>query len=218
MFNLDKALELTIKARNDIAAISELEQMIKNAISEDVNRGKGTLKNFTTIRKMIRKATKDKPERVLLHGVWEQNGRQYYTNAYCLIELYTPMSGLPPVEEEVTLKPSDFFKENNYAQSTTIDAICKHRIKIQLKHAKAEVKAMKLKSVLSCTSGLYKIGESYYNVELLNDVISVIGSDELTALFKYEPNTPCILKSDKGRVFICPVFRKEPNNDAVDEL
>lgn len=207
MFNLDKALALIIQARenSDFNAILDLEYMIKAAIAEDVNRRRGTYKPYVAIKKMIQKCIKDNP-RPIMTGVWEQDGKQYYTNGYCLIELYTPVKELPKLDEDVTyLKPSDYFKENEYSQETQIDV---SQVKLQFKWAQAEVKAKKLDTILKSTYGLCKIGESYFNIGLINDIVSAISVNNLIALYNPTINTSCILKADNGRAFVMPIIQK----------
>lgn len=200
MLNLEKALSLTIKARQDIAATFELEQMIRDAIVAGINKNKSTYKPYIALKRILRKTIKADPGCINLHGVWYQNGKQYFSNGFYLIELYTPVEGLPQVAP--ALNPSDFFKEDEYTGFTIVDP---NQVKIQLKQARADVKANNLSTVIRSNNGLYKIGDSYFNVELLNDVISVIGSDNLIALTKPGPDKHCILKSQNGRAFVCPV-------------
>ena len=48
--NLNKALELTIQARNDFRATYELEELIKNEMAAEINRSKGTYKPYSTLK------------------------------------------------------------------------------------------------------------------------------------------------------------------------
>lgn len=193
--NLDKALELTIKARTDFRATYELEELIKEAMASEINRNKGNYKPYSALKKMIQKSIKDNPDE-RFHGVWVQDGKQYFCNRISLIELNSIIEGLPQNKKSPQELVS-LLNEKDFTEESSIDA---NQIKLQARQAHA------MKACNDMT--LYRIGASYYSVALLDAVISIIGSSGLTALYNQKPNQACILKSWDGRALICPVYKK----------
>lgn len=198
--NLNKALELTIQARNDFRATYELEELIKNEMAAEINRGKGTYKPYSTLKKMIQKSIKDNPYDERFHGVWMQDGKQYFCNRISLIELNSIIEGLPQNKKSPQELVS-LLNEKDFTEESSIDA---NQIKLQARQAHA---------MKACDDmALYRIGASYYSVALLDAAISIIGSNELTVLCRRYPNQACLLKSQNGRALICPVWKKGAQN------
>lgn len=205
MLNLTKALTLTIKAREDIAAIFELESMIKEAMSVEIAKSKGNLNIYSALKKILEKAKKDSPDRPSIHGAWLDTitEKQYVSNGFYLIEINTPVEGLPQLENDVTaLNPMIYLKDAEYYEKEI--PLNAGKIKLQLKQAEAERKANDREKILLTGIGIFELGLSWYSVVLLSTLISVLGAD-VTVHGLDEPFKPCIITSNIGRAFLMPV-------------
>lgn len=216
MLNLSKALTLTIKARENITGLLELEGMIRDAMAEEIARSKGSLNTFSALKKIIEKIKKEAPYRKGLHGAWIDpiTEKQYVCTGYCLIEINEPIDGLLQIEDgETTVNPFPYFKEE-YEEETPIDA---NQVKLQMKEATAKARAQGSKKITLNGIGLYKIGPSFYSVAVLADIISALGTDIVAAHLKDGSNTTCVLTSKIGRAYVCPVAMPKSNEEGDTE-
>jgi hypothetical protein len=213
LLNLTKALELTIRARKDIAATIELESMILEAIAVETAKSKGSLNLYSALKKIIEKAKKDQVYRKETHGAWIDpiSEKQYVANGYYLIEINNPVEGLPQLESGITaLNPHGYFRDAGECTAET--ALDVNAIKVQMKQAEAEARAQNRK-VSHYGLGVYKIGLSWYSVVLLMDIISVLGT-EVTAHYTERTNAPCFITSSVGRALLMHVKLPEQDEDS----
>ena len=113
MFNLTKALELTITARTSPECLGQLQEMISEAIRLDIAKNKGIGNIYKAARKLLENIKKDFPLKECLHGAWidKISEKQYICNGYYCIEINDPIEGLQQLKDGVTaFKGRELFK------------------------------------------------------------------------------------------------------------
>jgi hypothetical protein len=210
LLNLTKALELTIKAKEDPRAILELENLIKEAIAVENAKNNNKINAFRALNKIIKENRKKYPDKIQTHGAWIEpfENKQYITNGYYIIEINQPIEGLPQLGPDV--EPpingrklfADTIEKANYEEVFINISDLKKQFKIaqvEAKIAKAEIDKI--------PSGQIKIGASWYPVNQLIDIINTLGED-IRIYTEKNCNKPCLLISNTGRALIMPINKQ----------
>lgn len=207
--NLEKMLELTIAGRNDIAKSLELESMIRKYITEQFilkSQGKKGVNRLKSAERYLKESAKKNANRAL-HGSWIVDGKQYITNSHSGIELVgdSILEGLTELEEDVqpfklTEVIESVKRDTNIKQEVDITAL-----KAQLVEAKAEAKAKKIK-LPEVDKAFTKIGEAYYNIDLLLKTIAILPGE--LEYYNSTIHAPLMVLDDKGNsAIVLPVKR-----------
>lgn len=214
--NLSKALELTLAAKEDIRKILELEELIKNAITEEEAKKKGNLSIFKLVKKYIEE-TKKKCVNTNLHGVKiNADNKMLFSNSFSGFRLNTILESLPVVENFLDLESIiDKTRDNN---NIKVDAPDLKDLKSQFKIAKAVKKAKKNKKITDVKEGLFKINNSYVDIELLIEVIEILGNEEIEIYTGEKEINAIYFKSPEGDAILLPIRIPEDMKDKIENV
>lgn len=134
------------------------------------------------------------------------DGREYqqFSNSYSLVLLNEPMEGLPQATGE-PLKTEMFFEQMAYCSEIPLDV---PQIKAYLAECKAIRKDINA-GIRTKAIKPYKIGNVYYNPQLLLDVMEVLGGNITFYQNNDKPLLQGYLKSENGLALVLPVRYKE---------
>jgi len=213
--NLSKMLELTIASREDTTKTVELEELIKRYIAEEEAKKKGTFNAFKSIKKYIDKTIKNQAHRPQIHGVKIVNDKMIFTNTYSAFRFNNIIEGLPIVEDMPDIDTIiNNARDNNKTRVNTPNI---KELKAQLKTAKANKKATKSKSILDVKEGFYKINNGYLNIELLIEVIEILGTKDLEIYTTDNWLSPIYTVSPEGEAVLLPCRINEEIKEEIEK-
>lgn len=209
MINLTKMLELTIAGRNDNTKLTQLEEMLKQYITEETVKSKSGnkgLQRLTAGRKYLKESGKINSGRPAFTGTWIENGKQYMTNGRSGIELVSAIEGLNQIPEDVpVLKLLDIIDSANKNANIKVEVPGITELKAQLKTAVAIAKGKGLE-LTGVKAGLIKIGKSIVNLKLFLDTISMFPEGELEYYVSDNRLAPVMIKDELGnRAIVLPL-------------
>lgn len=217
--NLTKLLELTIASKEDNNKLLELEDLLKQYITEETVKQKGGNKEkqrLLAARRYLKESEKINMGRPALHGSWMIDGKQYMSNGLSGIELVSIIEGLKEIPKDI--KPFKLLDVINCTDKTSkikVDTPDITALKIQLKNATAEAKAKKVK-INKIKLGLIKVGNSIINLKLLLDTIAMFPTDKLE-YYVSEYKSYVLVKDNLGnRAIICPMKMTTEQYDNMD--
>jgi hypothetical protein len=200
-------LELTIAARENHDKSIELENIIIKAINEQLAEQKGgktEKQRYNKALKYLQNYAKDKWSKNQLHGTWELNGYQYFTNTFTGFKLKNKVVGLP---QSIGLDLEGIFK-GTYDNKITDIKLSLPEIKKQYTIAKANKKALNYSTITSVPEGLYRIGNVQVNIELLIDVIEILPKGDIEVYCSDNLFAPVLLKVGEDEAIILPIRPK----------
>ena len=199
--DLTKALTLVKTAKDDPCALATLEALIVDAIGIESAKSAGMASIRRVLKKIITRANRNNPLQPTLHGAWMKDNKQYVSDGWVLVELNTPVPGLPQLTDEV--EPWNAAPAFMGAEDYTEEVPLGPDIKVAYTQAVAAARSNRVE-----LASLYKLGRSYYQLLLLRDALEALGPGTV-ARCKPKPNRPCILTSPRGRALIMHVYTKE---------
>jgi hypothetical protein len=220
MINLTKMLELTIAGRNDNTKLTQLEEMLKQYITEETVKSKGgnkALQRLTAGRKYLKESEKINVGRPAFSGSWMENGKQYMTNGHSGIELVSVIDGLNQIPEDVPpFKLLDIIVSADKNAYIKVEVPGITELKAQYKTAVAIAKGKGLE-LTGVKAGLLKVGKSIFNLKLFLDTISMFPEGELEYYVSDNRLAPVMIKDELGnRAIIMPLrITEEDYENAV---
>lgn len=213
MINLTKMLELTIAGRNDNTKLTQLEEMLKQYITEETVKSKSGnkgLQRLTAGRKYLKESEKINTGRPAFWGSWMENDKQYMTNGFSGIELVSVIEGLNQIPEDVpVLKLLDLIESANKNANIKVDVPGIIELKAQLKTAVAIAKGKGLE-LTEVKAGLLKVGKTILNLKLFLDTISMFPEGELEYYVSDNRLAPVLIKDELGnRAIVLPMRKAE---------
>jgi len=197
--NQENIIELLAKVENDF--ITEIYNKT-NAPTEKAKR--------STFVKVVNSNKKDKQP--VLVGVYEKNGKQYWTDlyrGYILDKPFEDMLQSPAMKGEGTYPNVDRiipFEENLVC--TTLSA---YDVKILLARIKTIEKVNKIKLIKFTKEELHEMGieveynDVTFNAKFIEDALKVMGTNELKFWVNKNNISPCMFTSDMGKAIIAPI-------------
>lgn len=205
--DLTKALGLVLQLKEgyNVMAITELEKMVKDEIGLQLAKNNKQTSMFKTLKRLIEENKKEVPDMTAIHGVWRIDNKQYFTDRYCLIQINTPLEGLPEVElspATANLHKIHFSKDySNYLQYD-LDI---NSVKMLLKEAEAKAKTERVKNKKSYVykNTKIQIGINKYPAVRILDIYNILGSD-MKVYYEEIKEEPCYFESDFGKALLMP--------------
>ena len=204
--NLTKMLELTIAGREDTSKLLMLEDMIKGLINQQEASKKGNLSLFKQVEKYIKTFVKVEPNKTNFHGICIHYNNTYFTNTRSLFRINHVLEGFNEVKlPEAVYTMIDEARNNNRIE---VDIPVLSELKAIQKTAKAAQKAGKHKSILTIEEANFKIHNSYVDIELLIEVLEVLGNN-VSMLANEKKNSLVYFKGDNGEAILLPLNRRD---------
>lgn len=211
---LEKILELVIEAQVDPQKLIELEEFLRLKISEEEARKNGNINIFRSVKKYINRSIKQIPKEY--YGIYLKDGMAYATNRYSAFRLNVELKGLPEAMDFPIEKIEAMFSDVKF-NNIEVELPSLKELKAQLKIARANLKAMKKQKYLTgckladVEEGVIKLKNVSVDIELLVEILEVLGGENITCWVKEEKLAPVFLKSHAGEAILMPL-RIEDNS------
>ena len=209
MINLTRMLELTIAGKEDNTKLSQLEEMLKQYITEETVKSKGgnkALQRLTAGRKYLKESEKINVGRPAFMGTWMENGKQYMTNGHSGIELVSVIEGPNQIPEDVPApKLLNIIESADKNANIKVEVPGITELKAQLKTAVAVAKGKRLK-LTGVKASLLKVEKCIINLKLFLDTILMFPEGELEYYVSDNRMSLVIIKDEMGnRAIVSPL-------------
>lgn len=214
---LEKILELVIEAQVDPQKLIELEEFLRLKISEEEARKNGNINIFRSVKKYINRSIKQIPKEY--YGIHTKDGMAYATNGYSAFRLNVELKGLPEAMDFPIEKIDATFSDVKF-NNIEVELPSLKELKAQLKIARANLKAMKKQKYLTgckladVEEGVIKLKNVSVDIELLVEILEVLGGENITCWVKEEKLAPVFLKSDAGEAILMPLRIEDNSKEA----
>lgn len=214
---LEKILELVIEAQVDPQKLIELEEFLRLKISEEEARKNGNINIFRSVKKYINRSIKQIPKEY--YGIHTKDGMAYATNRYSAFRLNVELKGLPEAMDFPIEKIDATFSDVKF-NNIEVELPSLKELKAQLKIARANLKAMKKQKYLTgckladVEEGVIKLKNVSVDIELLVEILEVLGGENITCWVKEEKLAPVFLKSDAGEAILMPLRIEDNSKEA----
>jgi len=215
---LEKILELVIEAQVDPQKLIELEEFLRLKISEEEAKKNGNANIFRSVKKYINRSIKQIPKEY--YGIHTKDGMVYATNGYSAFRLNVELKGLPEAMDFPIEKIDATFSDVKF-NNIEVELPSLKELKAQLKIARANLKAMKKQKILipgckltALEEGVVKLKNVSVDIELLVEILEVLGGENITCWVTEEKLAPVFLKSHAGEAILMPL-RIENNSKEV---
>ena len=212
---LEKILELVIEAQVDPQKLIELEEFLRLKISEEEARKNGNINIFRSVKKYINRSIKQIPKEY--YGIHTKDGMAYATNGYSAFRLNVELKGLPEAMDFPIEKIDATFSDVKL-NNIEVELPSLKELKAQLKIARANLKAMKKQKYLTgckladVEEGVIKLKNVSVEIELLVEILEVLGGENITCWVTKEKLAPVFLKSDAGEAILMPLRIEDNSN------
>jgi len=213
---LEKILELVIEAQADPQKLIELEEFLRLKISEEEASKNGNVNIFRSVKKYINRSIKQIPKEY--YGIHTKDGMAYATNGYSAFRLNVELKGLPEAMDFPIEKIDTMFSDVKF-NNIEVELPSLKELKAQLKIARANLKAMKKQKYLTgckladVEEGVIKLKNVSVDIELLVEILEVLGGENVTCWVTEEELAPVFLKSHAGEAILLPLRIKNNSKD-----
>lgn len=215
---LEKILELVIEAQVKPQKLIELEEFLRLKISEEEARKNGNINIFRSVKKYINRSIKQVPKEY--YGICIKDGMTYATNRYSAFRLNVELKGLPEAMDFPIEKIDATFSDVKF-NNIEVELPSLKELKAQLKIARANLKAMKKQKILipgckltALEEGVVKLKNVSVDIELLVEILEVLGGENITCWVAEEKLAPVFLKSDAGEAILMPLRIEDNSKEA----
>jgi hypothetical protein len=214
---LEKILELVIEAQEKPRKLIELEEFLRLKISEEEARKNGNINIFRSVKKYINRSIKQIPKEY--YGIHIKDGMAYATNGYSAFRLNVELKGLPEAMNFPIEKIDATFSDVKF-NNIEVELPSLKELKAQLKIARANLKAMKKQKYLTgckltaVEEGVVKLKNVSVDIELLVEILEVLGGENITCWVTEEKLAPVFLKSDAGEAILMPLRIEDNSKEA----
>lgn len=215
---LEKILELVIEAQVDPQKLIELEEFLRLKISEEEARKNGNINIFRSVKKYINRSIKMQIPKEY-YGICIKDGMVYATNRYSAFRLNVELKGLPEAMDFPIEKIDATFSDVKF-NNIEVELPSLKELKAQLKIARANLKAMKKQKYLTgckladVEEGVIKLKNVSVDIELLVEILEVLGGENITCWVTKEKLAPVFLKSDAGEAILMPLRIEDNSKEA----
>jgi hypothetical protein len=214
---LEKILELVIEAQADPQKLIELEEFLRLKISEEEASKNGNINIFRSVKKYINRSIMQIPKEY--YGICIKDGMVYATNRYSAFRLNVELKGLPEAMNFPIEKIDATFSDVKF-NNIEVELPSLKELKAQLKIARANLKAMKKQKYLTgckltaVEEGVVKLKNVSVDIELLVEILEVLGGENITCWVAEEKLAPVFLKSDAGEAILMPLRIEDNSKEA----